>query len=367
MKPLSAIVVPLLLLVPSSLSNFASNCTSTSGYRSYDGTCNNQENPDWGTIGQSFSLNDDPLGQITVGPFANLTQGEDPVSEWLKEVLDFVLEDVLDIEVSGKKAINSATPYLDLSNIYDTFTGKIYTPLSLNIKSLISGKLLPSTSLFSQVMISEHTRVVAIIASIRQDWTVRKVYEEARMIVTAEYQNIVVKDLMPLLVGRQKAELITSLHYDENIQVGLSPEEVVLGLGIVEMFGYQYELDGAGKGDLKQSLAMRSLTHTKIGCNSNLELLEQIISLNKGLGVENWTAVQVECPMLIFSETASSNPLLSAFQEKPMDGELLGPTFCCFIFQLVARLISGDKFWFKNQFSDEQSIAIQSSGMSSLI
>ena len=133
MKPLSAIVVPLLLLVPSSLSNFASNCTSTSGYRSYDGTCNNQENPDWGTIGQSFSLNDDPLGQITVGPFANLTQGEDPVSEWLKEVLDFVLEDVLDIEVSGKKAINSATPYLDLSNIYDPFTGKIFTCFSLNI------------------------------------------------------------------------------------------------------------------------------------------------------------------------------------------------------------------------------------------
>ena len=86
---------------------------------------------------------------------------------------------------------------------------------------MISGKLLPSTSLFSQVMISEHTRVVAIIASIRQDWTERKVYVEARKIVMAEYQNIVVKDLMPLLVGKMKAELLTSLHYNENIQADL--------------------------------------------------------------------------------------------------------------------------------------------------
>jgi hypothetical protein len=124
MKLLCAIVFPLLFLVHSSLSNLASNCTSTSAYRSYDGTCNNQENPDWGTIGQTFSLNDNPLGQITVEPFDNLAQGDDPVTEWLKEVLDFVLEDVLDIELSGKKAINSASPYLDLSNIYDTFTGE---------------------------------------------------------------------------------------------------------------------------------------------------------------------------------------------------------------------------------------------------
>ena len=132
MKLLSAIIVPLLFLVHSSLSDLASNCTSTSGYRSYDGTCNSEENPDWGTIGQTFSLNDNPLGQITVEAIDNLPQGEDPVTEWLKEVLDFLLEDVLDIEVSGKKAINSATPYLDLSNIYDPFTGNIYIALSLN-------------------------------------------------------------------------------------------------------------------------------------------------------------------------------------------------------------------------------------------
>ena len=92
---------------------------------------------------------------------------------------------------------------------------------------MISGKLLPSTSLFSQVMISEHTRVVAIIASIRQDWTERKVYVEARKIVMAEYQNIVVKDLMPLLVGKMKAELLTSLHYNENIQVGQSINQFI--------------------------------------------------------------------------------------------------------------------------------------------
>ena len=133
MKLPSAIIVPLLFLVPSSLSNLASNCTSTSAYRSYDGTCNNEENPDWGTTGQTFSLNDSPLGQITVEPIDNVTQGEDPVTEWLKEVLDFLLEDILDIEVSGKKATNSATPYLDLSNIYDPFTGKIFTCFSLNI------------------------------------------------------------------------------------------------------------------------------------------------------------------------------------------------------------------------------------------
>ena len=50
---------------------------------------------------------------------------EDPVSEWLKELLDVVLEDVFDVDISESLIENMATPYIDLSNIYDPFSGNV--------------------------------------------------------------------------------------------------------------------------------------------------------------------------------------------------------------------------------------------------
>ena len=54
----------------------------------------------------------------------NLGLSKDPVTEWLKELLDFVLKDIYDVEILEKQVVNKANPYLDLSNLYNSSSGK---------------------------------------------------------------------------------------------------------------------------------------------------------------------------------------------------------------------------------------------------
>ena len=98
------------------------SCTSI--YRSFNGSCNNLAHPDWGETGQVFSPSDAAAVDLTLGSVSSstdLSPLEDPVSEWLKELLDLILEDVFDFEITR------ATPYLDLSNIYNSTSGKSTT------------------------------------------------------------------------------------------------------------------------------------------------------------------------------------------------------------------------------------------------
>ena len=210
---------------------------------------------------------------------------------------------------------------------------------------------------------------MALITTIKQDWSKRMVFEEARKIVTAEYQNIVVNELMPVLVGSLKASLLSS-EYDEQVDVSVSAEEVVLGLGLAEMFEYGTEVDITDPDvNLDKLLSMRSSSRPQVGFSSHkIKNLEEIASFSKKLGIENWLKIQQRCPMLSFSDGVNgSNPLHNIVVEKPINGELLGSTLCCFFFQLVDRVISGDKYWYQNQLSAEQSLTLRSSSISSLI
>ena len=103
-------------------------------YREYDGTCNNERNPMWGSAGQTFQLKAVSNGLFknrqkssTSDLLTNLPQSIDPVTEWLTDVLHCVLNDILDLEFKEKRAVNLATTYLDLSNVYGRMSGKIDT------------------------------------------------------------------------------------------------------------------------------------------------------------------------------------------------------------------------------------------------
>ena len=89
------------------------SCTSI--YRSFNGSCNNLAHPDWGETGQVFSPSDAAAVDLTLGSVSSstdLSPLEDPVSEWLKELLDLILEDVFDSKLLA--------PPLTLT--YPTFT-----------------------------------------------------------------------------------------------------------------------------------------------------------------------------------------------------------------------------------------------------
>ena len=185
----------------------------------------------------------------------------------------------------------------------------------------------------------------------------------------AEYQNIVVKELMPLLLGEMKAKLLQSVPYDKDVQVEITAEGLVLGYGLAEMFSYQEELDISEiTGErLKENFVSRSETGLRVGFEDRVGL-EKLVILSKRLGVEDWKELQNKCPGWSFSDSQDfSNPLVAAIQEKPLNEGILGSTFSCFFFQLVAKLISGDNFWFLNKFSSNQVREIQFTTLSSLI
>ena len=117
------LIVTIVRLAPIISSNLVNHCTST--YRSFNGTCNNEEHSDWGQTGQAFSLSDSTEFELELGSVRDPERVEDPVSEWLKELLDVVLEDVFNVDISESLIENMATPYIDLSNIYDPFSGNV--------------------------------------------------------------------------------------------------------------------------------------------------------------------------------------------------------------------------------------------------
>jgi len=333
-------------------SNQGQNCLSSHRCRLYDESCIiSTEEEECEFNGQSFALLNISNEETRLNQATNLVQRHDPVSEWLKELLDVVLKDIIMIDVLHTKINNTATPFLDLSNIYE---------------SGFAGHRLPSKSVFEELLLSEHSRLEEMIATEKPDWSKSKVFSEARKIVTAEYQKIVATELMPVLVGKNKASSLSSLIKSE-VEVSLTAEEIVLGLALLEMFEYndkhnEYE-------NWRQLVYFRSSERLRLGITpTNIDQLNEVATLAKGLGIKNFSSLQKRCPKLTFDKNYNrSSPLQISIGERPVDGELLGPTFCCYIYQVLSRMIAGDEFWFTNLYSSKQIIALESVSLSSLI
>ena len=56
----------------------------------------------------------------------------------------------------------------------------------------------------------EHNRVVSALNELNSDWDDETLFQEARRIVVAEYQHIIYKEWLPLVLGTQ------ILRYDHN-------------------------------------------------------------------------------------------------------------------------------------------------------
>ena len=162
MNPLCSLFLPLPLLflaLPVS-STLTTECSESQVYRSYDGSCNNNNISGLGIAGQTFVLFSSTAALVKLKPITNLTQGEDPVTEWLKELLDFVLHDIVDIEISERGAVNLATPFLDLSNIYDMDTGNGFH-IFIHFHSMFL-ELRKTSSTYLPVLQANHIRALKI-------------------------------------------------------------------------------------------------------------------------------------------------------------------------------------------------------------
>ena len=117
--------------------------------------------------------------------------------------------------------INQLSAYIDAGNVYGSdpatatklrtnFGGLLKVTTPGNILPIISGKFTagegrvnenPALATIHTVFMREHNRIAGLVAQVNPLLTDSEIYNHARRIVTAEMQNIVFGEFLPLLIG----------------------------------------------------------------------------------------------------------------------------------------------------------------------
>lgn len=116
--------------------------------------------------------------------------------------------------------INTTAGYLDLSQLYGSTTaiaaglraadGRLKTSYNGEALQVINGRFVagdprvdenPEISMVTILFMREHNYWVAELKRLHPDWSGNQLYDMARAITTAEYQNIIYTEYLPLLIG----------------------------------------------------------------------------------------------------------------------------------------------------------------------
>ena len=142
--------------------------------------------------------------------------------------------------------INQLTAYLDAGNVYGSDTAKALSLRSLSgglLKVTTPGNLLPklgSPEIFTAgesraienpglttvhtVFMREHNRIASLIAQRNSSLTDTEIYNHARRIVTAEYQNIVAGEFVSVLIGTKLLPSFFPTTYNPNVDPSVTNE-----------------------------------------------------------------------------------------------------------------------------------------------
>ena len=140
---------------------------------------------------------------------------------------------------------NSITAYIDGANIYGSDTDS-----ATQLRSLSGGKLATSSALLMPVVsgafkagdsratehpalasmhtifLREHNRIASLIKTAFPSATDEEIYQNARRIVVAEYQNVVFGEFLPLVIGSDSlfSPSTVSTSYDELVDASILNE-----------------------------------------------------------------------------------------------------------------------------------------------
>jgi peroxidase len=144
--------------------------------------------------------------------------------------------------------INQLTAFVDAENIYGSDETRALSLRALSggfLKESSPGRLLPkigSPAVFTAgerrarenpalatihtIFMREHNRIAALIAQRNPSLSDTEIYNQARRIVSAEYQNIVFDEFLPLLIGTKKLFPPGNSHttYDPNVDPSITNE-----------------------------------------------------------------------------------------------------------------------------------------------
>jgi peroxidase len=169
--------------------------------------------------------------------------------------------------------INGTAGYLDLSQLYGSTTDDAASLRNADgtLQSSGDGQYLPvvddafitgdprvmenpELSAATILFMREHNYWVQQLAGSHPNWTGDQLYQMARAITTAEYQNIVYNEYLPVLIGG----VLGPYHgYDPNVNAQVTQEFSTAGfrMGHSEISDTQEGLDNAGNTTFTESLA----------------------------------------------------------------------------------------------------------------
>jgi peroxidase len=175
---------------------------------------------------------------------------------------------------STNTLVNTVAGYLDLSQLYGS-TVEIAASLRNadgTLKSSNSGKALsiangafvtgdprvmenPELSAVTVLFMREHNYRVGQLKAQHPTWSGDQLYNMARAITTAEYQNIIYTEYLPVLIGQQAVGQYRGYNPATNAQVTQEFSTAAFRVGHSEISDTQTGLDNSGNVTFTESLA----------------------------------------------------------------------------------------------------------------
>ena len=175
---------------------------------------------------------------------------------------------------AGPNAINTVAGYLDLSQVYgsDAATaanlrnadGTLATSHGDTVpvvnRQFVSGDVRvgenPELSSITSMFVRYHNILVAELAAQHPDWTGHQLYDTAKEINTAIYQNVIYTEYLPALIGPGTLSA-TSPGFRPDVSANVSMEfaTAAFRVGHSQVSGTQTGIDKAGNEVFSQSLA----------------------------------------------------------------------------------------------------------------
>jgi peroxidase len=341
--------------------------------------------------------------------------------------------------------INTVAGYLDLSQLYGSTTAVAESLMNADgtLKSSDNGRALPiindsfvtgdprvmenpELTALTTLFMREHNVWVGALRSTHPDWTGQQLYDMAKAITTAEYQNIVYQEFVPLVVG---AAVGRYKGYDPTVNAQVTQEfsTAAFRMGHSEVSDTQEGIDNNGNVVFTESLAEAFFNTPEIDETNGIDPLIRSIGTDfsqatdvyavaalrnllfadlVGGGVDQMDLIAIDirresdvglgtlnqtrramglAPYTSFAQLTSDPILQSSFQtvygdignvdlfmgglaEKHAPGAVVGPTFQAIIADQFEALRSGDRFFWLNQgFNQPLASAISNTTLGAII
>jgi peroxidase len=346
------------------------------------------------------------------------------------------------VDPANGLAVNAVTSYLDLSQVYgsDAATAASLRNADGTLKTSAGGNLPivngqfaggdiraaenPDLTSVDVLFVREHNYWVAKLHAQQPSLTGDQLYGMARAIATAEYQNVIYKEYLPALLGKNAMPAYKG--YDPKVSAQIFQEFSTAAFRFGHTIISPTESKIANDGTVLESkglIAAASEDPSELALNggadallrnmaadvsqqAGVHIIDDLLNLfsptpgqsfdlgavdvererDLGIGTLNDVRAALGLPRYTsFSQLTSDTALAAKLQqvygtvdkvdlfvggmaEKPLSGSMLGQTFGTILVEQFANLRAGDRLFFENQgFTPQMLAQIEATTMSDLI